>query len=46
MSIVRIAILGATSQIGKILILAFAKQDRNELALLALQPEVFFAPNK
>jgi hypothetical protein len=42
----KIAILGATSQIAKDLIVAFAKQDRYDLALLALKQEVFFVPNK
>lgn len=38
----QIAILGATSQIAKDLVLAFSKQDSHELAL---KPEVFFVPN-
>jgi hypothetical protein len=37
-----IAILGATSQIAKDLIVAFAKQDSHELAL---KQEAFFVPN-
>ena len=35
-----IAILGATSQIAKDLILAFAKQDNHELLLFARRPEI------
>ncbi len=35
----RIAILGATSQIAKDLIVAFSKQDRHELILFARRPE-------
>jgi nucleoside-diphosphate-sugar epimerase len=35
----RIAILGATSQIAKDLIVAFAKQDSHELVLFARRPE-------
>ena len=36
----RIAILGATSQIAKDLVLAFAKQDHHELVLFARRPEI------
>ena len=36
----RIAILGATSQIAKDLVLAFSKQDRHELVLFARRPEI------
>jgi nucleoside-diphosphate-sugar epimerase len=36
----RIAILGATSQIAKDLVLAFAKQDHHELRLFARRPEI------
>ena len=36
----RIAILGATSQIAKDLALAFSKQDRHELVLFARRPEI------
>jgi nucleoside-diphosphate-sugar epimerase len=36
----RIAILGATSQIAKDLVLAFAKQDDHELVLFARRPEI------
>ena len=36
----RIAILGATSQIAKDLVLAFSKQDSHELVLFARRPEI------
>jgi nucleoside-diphosphate-sugar epimerase len=36
----KIAILGATSQIAKDLVLAFAKQDDHELVLFARRPEI------
>jgi nucleoside-diphosphate-sugar epimerase len=36
----RIAILGATSQIAKDLVLAFAKQEHHELVLFARRPEI------
>ena len=36
----RIAILGATSQIAKDLLVAFAKQDNHELVLFARRPEI------
>jgi nucleoside-diphosphate-sugar epimerase len=36
----KIAILGATSQIAKDLMVAFSKQDRHELVLFARRPEI------
>ena len=36
----KIAILGATSQIAKDLVLAFSKQDHHELVLFARRPEI------
>ena len=36
----RLAILGATSQIAKDLVLAFAKQDHHELVLFARRPDI------
>lgn len=36
----KIAILGATSQIAKDLVLAFSKQDNHELVLFARRPEI------
>lgn len=36
----KLAILGATSQIAKDLVLAFAKQDHHELVLFARRPEI------
>ena len=36
----KIAIVGATSQIAKDLVLAFSKQDNNELVLFARRPEI------